>query len=223
MNAYNHFFAAAIIAIGFIIGGACQANTIAVGEADFEGAPGRGTVSLAPWRKSVNGGNVIGIESYATLAAVVDSVPNGGLYCHYINSINESIYQVLSTNLMADTTYTLSIVAIDRSDQVFQPSDLRMGYVPTTDDGSTGDMIANDFYGEYLLAGMTLTNTIPVNGAAADDGYMTWVSEFKVRFGDPGVGNPIRIEIVGSGVQSLFDNVSLIFEKSPRGTLITLR
>lgn len=69
--------------------------------------------------------------------------------------------------------------------------------------------MANDFYGEYLLSATVLTNTIPVNGAATNDGNVTWVSTFTTGDSPAGEGYPLRIEIVGSGVQSLYDNVKL--------------
>lgn len=201
-----------------------DAVPVTIGEADFEGAPSRGSVSLPPWRRGSSGAFGIGIESYSSLGSKSDAVPGAGNYCHYQNGASESIYQVLSTSLVANATYRLSVVAIDRSDQTFQSSELRMGYVPGTDDGTTGDMIANHFYGVYLLTATVLTNTIPLNGAAPDDGYITWVSDFKVESTHPGVGSQIRIEIVGSGIQSLFDNVTLEMIPGPAaGTLIVIR
>jgi hypothetical protein len=182
---------------------------VMIGEPGFESASGSGGgVSVPPWKRST-GATTIAIGSYSSLSAKLDDFPDGGLYHHYANSAGDSIYQILSTNLAANTKYTLSMVAIDRNDQTFQSSELRMGYVPGTDDGSTGDMLANDFYGEYLLTGAILTNTVPVNGAAADDGYVTWVTEFITGASPAGEGAPLRIEVVGSGVQSLYDNVAL--------------
>lgn len=185
-------------------------ESVTIGQWDFEGAGGRGGgVLLPPWRKALNGGNAIAIESYATLGTKVDVPPGGGAYCHYNNG-SDHIYQVLSTNLAAKTTYTLSAVAIDRTDYAFPSCQLRLGYVPGTDDGSTGsDAIANHFYGDYLLSATVLTNTAPVNGTAADDGYVKWSSQFTTGDSPAGEGYPIRIEILGSAVQSLFDNVTL--------------
>jgi hypothetical protein len=215
----KHLIAGMILCIG--VGLSAYAESISIGEADFEGAPNRGNVSVLPWKKA-DGSSTIGIESYSTLGTDVDAVPGGGTYCHYNNNASESIYQVLSANLAANTVYTLSAVAIDRSNQTFQPSELRLGYVPGTDSGTTGDMVANDFFGEYLLTATVLTNTTPVNGAAGDDGYVTWSSTFTTVGSPAGVGFPIRIEIVGSGVQSLFDNVALSAEFIPVPSISSL-
>jgi hypothetical protein len=205
---------------------------VTIDEAGFEGAPARGgDKSVPPWRNSGSGNVAIDIESYANLGTKLDAVPDGGTYCLYMNGTGDSIYQVLSSNLAANRIYRLSAVAIDRTDQTFQPSELRMGYVSGSDNGTTGDMIANHFFGENLLTGAVLENTTPVNAPIPstndgttdpDDGYVVWTTEFKVESGHPGVGMPIRIEIVGSGVQSLFDNVSLEMVRIT-GTVIRFR
>lgn len=185
--------------------------SVTVGQPGFESATGSGSgVSVPPWKRA-NGSTTIPIQGYSGIPGKVDSFAGMGSYAHYANSAGDSIYQVLSTNLAANTTYTLSMVAIDRSDLTFQSSELRLGYVPVTDDGSTGDMVANDFYGEYLLSATVLSNTVPVNGAATNDGYVKWASTFTTGDSPAGEGNPIRIEVVGSGVQSLYDNVALSF------------
>jgi len=174
----------------------------------FETNTGTGGSTAAPWMRGSNGSARVGISSYAGLGVQVDPVPGGGLYAHYNNGASESIYQVLSDTLAANTTYTLTIQAIDRTDLAFQDGELRLGYAGT-DDGSTGDMIANDFYGENLLSPTVVFNPNPVNGAAADDGWEDWSYTFVTGASPAGLGEALRVEIVGSGVQSTYDNISL--------------
>lgn len=206
------------IAAAFLVAGLAAGSTqaapvgITIGQPGFEGAPNRGAVSLAPWQRSSNGSNSVGVESYSSLGTRLDAVPGGGTYLHYNNGSAESIYQVLAETLAADTTYTLSIQAVDRTDLIFKTSSLRLGYVPGVDDGTTGDNITNDFFGEFLLSPTSVVNPTPVNGAAADDGWEDWTYTFTTGAAPAGEGSPLRIEIAGSGVQSLFDNVALTKE-----------
>ena len=212
-------------AMGSLVLAATSANAatpIIIGEAGFEGAPNRGGVSLPPWERGSTGTSSVGVESYASLGASVDAVPGGGTYMHYNNGSSESIYQVLAATLAANTTYTFSIQAIDRSNLNFQSSELRLGYVSGVDDGTTGDTITNDFFGEFLLTPTVLNNTTPVNGAGASDGIENWVSTFTTGASPAGLGQSLRIEIVGSGVQSLYDNVSLTYETVPEPSTTAL-
>ena len=214
--------AAAMGSLILAAGTANAATPITIGEAGFEGAPNRGGVSLPPWKRGSNGSNSVGVESYASLGAKVDTVPGGGSYLHYNNNSGESIYQVLLATVAANTTYTFSLQAIDRSDLIFQSSELRLGYVSGVDDGSTGDNITNDFFGEFLLTPTVLNNTTPVNGAGASDGIENWVSTFTTGASPAGLGQSLRIEIVGTGVQSLYDNVSLTYETVPEPSTTAL-
>ncbi len=208
----------------------CHAATvITIQQAGFEGAPSRGAVNLSPWRRSSQAdgsgnANQVGIESYASLGTKLDAIPGGGNYLYYNNSAGESIYQTLAATLAANTTYTLSIQAIDRSDLGFQASSLRLGYVPGTDNGSTGDLIANSFYGEYLLTPTSVVNPTPINSPVPstndgttnpNDGWQLWTYTFTTGASPAGLGSPLRVEIVGSGIQSLFDNISLTAEAIP--------
>ena len=104
-------------------------------------------------------------------------------------------YQVLdSVCLDAANTYTLTVDVGDRTDLDFGGAELRMGT------GST--------YGNNLLAATVVSNTTPVNGGGASDGWQTWVSTFTN--GNGVVGEPLRIELVNpGGIQTLWDNVRL--------------
>jgi hypothetical protein len=192
-------------AMGSLILATGSANA-AIVNPGFETNGGTGASSANAWKRGPNGSGTVGISSYAGLP--VDTIPGGGLFAHYNNNASESIYQVLSDTLAANTTYTLTIQAIDRTDLTFQDGELRLGYAGT-DDGSTGDMIANDFYGENLLSPTAVFNPNPVNGAAADDGWEDWSYTFVTGASPAGLGEALRVEIVGSGVQSTYDNISL--------------
>ena len=206
--------------------------SIAIGEAGFEGAPTRGAVTLAPWKRGSNGSNTVGVESYASLGTQVDPVPGGGNYLHYNNGSAESIYQVLAETLEANTTYVLAIQAVDRSNLNFQSSELRFGTVSGVDDGTSGDLIANDFFGENLLTPTAVVNTTPLNAPVPStsdgttnptDGWVNWSYTFTTGDSPAGLDDALRIEIIGTGVQSLFDNVTLTKEPVPEpGSLALL-
>ncbi len=142
---------------------------------------------------------------------LIDKVPNRGIVFAYNNGPQHDLYQVLTATLAAKTTYKLSVVAIDATfADPFPGGKLRLGYVPKVDDGLAGDGVANDFYGEFLLTPTAVTNPTPANDAESDDGYETWTWTFTTGATPVGLGEKLRIEILGGGkVQSIFDNVHL--------------
>jgi hypothetical protein len=74
----------------------------------------------------------------------------------------------------------------------------------------TDPLVSADF-GANLLTGTVVSNTTPVNGVGANDGWQTWVTTFTTGPSPAGLGNPLRVEIVTTGgVQSYFDNVRLV-------------
>jgi len=171
-----------------------------------------GFEAIGKWKRSDTGGEAETITylPLTSLADLVDKVPGAGDHLAYSNGVPaHQIYQVLTDTLAASTAYTISIVAIDRSDTDFSPFQLRLGHVPDEDDGTEDDGIANDHFGKFLLKHPAEVRPAPLNGDAADDGYKTWTTTFITGGKPHGLGKPMRIEIVGRGVQSLFDNVRL--------------
>lgn len=144
-------------------------------------------------------------------AGLIDPLPNRGVFFAYNNGPQHDLYQVLPTALGADTIYTLKVVAIHPSFVgSFPGGELRLGYVPDTDDGTGGDGVANDSYGEFLLKPSAVNNPTPVNGDEVDDGFQAWTWTFTTGANPAGLGQKLRVEILGGGgVQSLFDNVQL--------------
>ena len=177
---------------------------VAIDEPGFE--------SVGKWKRSDTGGeagNILQVSS-ASIAEVVDPVPDGGAHVAFSDGDPaHHIYQVLTDTLAGSTAYTMSIVAIDRSDADFSSFQLRLGYVPDEDDGTGGDGIANDHFGKFLLKDPTEVRPTPLNGDKDDDGYKTWTTTFITKGKPHGFGKPLRIEIVGRGEQSLFDNIRL--------------
>lgn len=209
--------AAAMGTLG-VLATSANAATVTIVNPGFETNTGTGGSTATPWKRGSNGSGGVGISSYAGLGTQVDPIPGGGNFAHYNNGAAESIYQVLSATLEANTTYTLTIQAIDRSNLTFQTSSLRLGSVPGTDDRSTGDLVANDFYGENLLTPTVIVNPTPVNApipSSSDgttdpnDAWEDWSYTFTTGASPSGLGDPLRVEIVGSGVQSHFDNIHL--------------
>jgi len=145
-------------------------------------------------------------------ADFIDMLPDRGVLFAYNNGPAHDIYQVLSCAVAANTIYKLSVVAIDATfANPFPGGELRLGYVNGMDDGTTGDGAANDFYGECLLKPIAIESPTPVNGAESDDGYETWTWSFATGDAPPGLGKPLRIELLGGGrAQSIFDNVALV-------------
>ena len=201
---------AAVLAFaGVALTAPANAAPITIVNPGFETNGGTGGSSATPWKRGSNGSAAVGISSYAALGARVDATPGGGSFVHYNNGAVESIYQVLVGTLAANTIYTLTVQAIDRTDLVFQTSSLRLGTVSGIDDGTSGDTVANDFFGENLLTPTSFVNPTPVNGAAADDGWEDWTYTFTTGAAPTGLGDALRVEIIGSGVQSHFDNIAL--------------
>ena len=112
-------------------------------------------------------------------------------------SNGNDFYQLTGTAIAANTTYTLTVDVGDRTDTTFQVSELRLGV------GAS--------FGSNLLTPTVISNTTPVNDTGSSDGWQTWTTTFTTG-ASPTAGN-LRIEILNSGVQSLYDNVRL--ESSP--------
>ena len=133
------------------------------------------------------------LQSGATFSSRIAALPDGsnqGIY-----SRGGDPYQVLSTNVAANTTYTLTVDVGDRTDTGFPGAELRLG-------------VGNTF-GANLLTATVVSNATPANG-----GWSTWVSTFTT--GASPTAGALRVEIVNTGAdQPAFDNVRLTAVPEP--------
>jgi lysophospholipase L1-like esterase len=142
-------------------------------------------------------------------AGLIDPLPERGTCFTYNNGPQHDLYQVLKATVAANTTYTLGIDAIDPIfANPFPGGELRLGYVS---EGPT----ETDDYGLNLLKPTKVDKPVPLNDEDNDpgnmtDGIATWTYTFTTGDKPAGLGQKLRIEVLGGGkVQSLFDNVHL--------------
>ncbi|HIM30545.1 MAG TPA: hypothetical protein EYG57_13485, partial [Planctomycetes bacterium] len=148
-------------------------------------------------------------------AGLIDPVPGRGINFAYNNGPQHDMYQVLEATLAANTTYTLSIVAIDTTfANPFPGGKLRLGYVSESST-ETEDDAETDAYGLNLLKPTKVVNPTPFNDKKDDpenltDGFATWMYTFTTGDKPVGLGQKLRIEVLGGGkVQTIFDDVRL--------------
>lgn len=164
------------------------------------------------WKVAKTGAGVNGFFSdYANYlkAGIIDPPPKRGIHYTYNNGPQHDLYQVLKATVAANTTYTLSIVAIDPTfANPFPGGKLRLGYV-------SADPTETDDYGLNLMTPTKVVNPTPLNDKENDpdnlaDGLATWIYTFTTGATPAGLGQKLRIEVLGGGkAQSLFDNVRL--------------
>ena len=193
------------------------------------------------WKLGASGLGVEGLfaDAHARYidAGMIDPVPDRELHLMYNNGPQHDVYQVLNAAVEANTTYTLTIVAIDATfSDPFPGGELRLGYVSkhtqqasvaAEDDAQVqGDSEAsesNDDYGQNLFKPVEVDQPIPKNDHENDpgnkvDGYATWTFTFKTGDKPTGLGQPLRIEILGGGkAQAIFDNVRLTAKPVEQG------
>lgn len=115
-------------------------------------------------------------------------------------------YQILSSTLQANMTYTLTIDVGDRSDLAFREG-VMIGLSYTTGPNANSDFV--------MLTPSTMFNPTPTNGAGANDGWVTWVFTFQTGMSPAGLGQPLRIDLnpfpsgQNNNFQAYFDNVRL--------------
>lgn len=218
----THLTAAALLT-GFV--GIANAEQLAISEPGFEADGG--------WKLAQTGAGVEGLFGplYAQYldAGLIDPVPDCGDCLMYNNGPQHDVYQVLQATVQANTTYTLSIVAIDPTfSDPFPGGELRLGYVSkqaqqaaeeakAKADGQAQDEVhkGKHDYGLHLLKPVEVDQPVPLNDHdnAPDnktDGYVTWTYTFTTGDNPQGLDQPLRIEILGGDkAQSIFDNVSL--------------
>ncbi|MBT7957978.1 MAG: hypothetical protein HN759_01475 [Akkermansiaceae bacterium] len=182
------------------------AVSIAISEPGFE--------ANGNWKLAHTGAGVDGLFANDILpnyikAGLIDTKPDLGSRIAYNNGLHQNLYQVLEATVAANTTYKLSILAIDSTaTNPFPGGELRLGYV-------SASPTANDDFDWNLLKPTKVDNPLPFNDHENDpgnttDGITTWTTIFTTGATPIGIGQKIRIEIVGGGkAQAVFDNVKL--------------
>lgn len=181
-------------------------ESLAISEPGFE--------ANGSWKLARTGAGVEGLFLNENLtnylnAGLIDKPVGDGSFIAYNNGPQHDIYQVLESTLAAKTTYKFSIVAIDATfANPFPGGELRLGSV------SDEPEMADDF-GRNLLAPIRVENPMPFNDHENDpdnvtDGIKSWTWTFTTGAAPAGIGQKLRIEILGGGkAQSLFDNAEL--------------
>ena len=166
------------------------------------------------WKIGKTGASISGLflndilQNY-TKAGFIDKPTDSGSCVAYNNGPDQDIYQVLDAALAAGTTYQLSITAIDTTfSNPFPGGELRLGCV-------SANPTPEDDYGKNLLKPTKVETPLPFNDHKNDpgnatDGITTWTWTFTTSAQPVGLGQKLRIEILGGGkAQSVFDNVRL--------------
>ena len=142
-------------------------------------------------------------------AGFIDAVPGRGTFFIYNNGPQHDVYQVLKAIVAANTTYRLSILAIDPTfANPFPGGKLRLGYV-------SDKSVAADDYGRNLLDPVKVVNPTPFNDKKNEpnnetDGIAKWTYTFTTGAKPAGLGKNLRVEVLGGGsAQAIFDNIQL--------------
>ena len=195
--------AATVVVLAF--GVLAQAETITIDNAGFEAPPTADYASGAPtsWTSrdaSFNGGRFNGTGP--TFGPLVGGVPEG---TQAVWANNSALYQVLSTTLQANTTYTLSVSVGSRNDgSSYHGATIALGY--------------GDTFGANLLPKATTSEVAP-----ALESWSTWTDTFVTDANPAGSGQFLRVELITPSAQTLYDNVQLTATTTPEpSTLILL-
>lgn len=157
---------------------------------------------------------------FVPTTAQISAVPNGSyvLWANLDNTTGSTgygydgfAYQVLTTTLASNTTYTLTIdVGMQAAGDTFGPIiELRAG-TPTT--GST--------IGTGGLTGTTLLSEVSAaspggNTQAAAGTLNVWTLTYDSGASNPNAGQTLEIYLSSSTVQSDYDNVTLSYNADP--------
>ena len=181
----------ALVACSFAAASSNAATMITILNHSFEDA------TNTSWQIESNGSTAIKTTSGVIASAAHDTPPDGSDTINHSNGqSSHQAYQVLGATLTANTTYTLTVDVGDRTDLDPGGPVLRLGT------GTT--------YGANLLAGTVVSDTTPVNGAGASDGWETWITTFTTGATPTGLGDALRVELRNDATtQALFDNVRL--------------
>ncbi|MDA7917755.1 GDSL-type esterase/lipase family protein [bacterium] len=166
------------------------------------------------WKLAQTGAGVDGLFDNDVLpnyikAGLIDTKPDLGTRIAYNNGPQHNLYQVLEATVAANTTYKLSIFAIDSTaSNPFPGGELRLGY-------ASANPKPKDDFGWNLLTPAKTDHLVPFNDHENSpenltDGAVTWNYTFTTDATPVGLGRKLRIEILGGGkAQALFDNVRL--------------
>ena len=166
------------------------------------------------WKIAKTGASVAGLYSNDmqpnyTKAGLIDANPYLGRMFAYNNGPDQDVYQVLDATVATNTTYKLSVVAIDSTaSNPFPGGELRLGYVS---DSPT----PQDDFSWNLMTPAKVDNPLPFNDhenapETLTDGAATWTWTFTTGATPVGLGQKLRVEILGGGKpQAIFDNVRL--------------
>jgi hypothetical protein len=140
-----------------------------------------------------SGNGVLTARAGSDLAGVLSATPDlADNDQNYWSNVTD-LYQVLSSTLQPNATYTLVADLGDRvAPTAFPGAEIRLGY------GSTPGV-------NLLTADSVLAPTPP------DGGWALWRSTFTTGPAPAGLGQPLRIELINpGGPQPQFDNIRLL-------------
>ena len=105
------------------------------------------------------------------------------------------VYQVLSTNLAANTTYTLTVDIGDR--------------ILSNEGGNPGTPVVKLGYGATLGSQVVLELNQSNQASRLDGKWVTWTGQFTTGENPAGIGQALRIELTTGENVDWFDNVRL--------------
>ena len=136
-------------------------------------------------------------EAFMPEAGVWNSIPNG-TQVGYSNGPGDTLSQVLSDSVLANTTYTLSVWVSEQGD------------IP-----STFSPVIELLAGSFTLIGLTASNpegnVAPTETGAAGTPYnwVDWTATYTSGASGGAIGQPLKIYLSAGGIQTDYDELSL--------------
>lgn len=193
-------FTLSLIVVLFIAVSGAWGGAIAITNPSFE-SPSCGTTGPAFCMPTgwTNTGAASTAEGFRPPAGAWDSIPDGSQVAF---SNGGTLTQTLSTDLAADTTYTLDVWVSGRSGSTFAP-------------------IIELLAGTNTLIDLTLSNpggTIPTHNEDGTYAWELWTGIYTSGSSVP-TGEALGISLSSTGIQSDFDNLSLSSSPAAPGTV----